>query len=158
MYLRERIKMSSVNSINVSDRKGISKNNVDKATLVEGLGLEGDAHAAPGNRQVSLLALESIKKQKECVKVKKPDFTLNPGDFAENITTEGIDLVSLKIDNTIKIGETAVLRISKIGKECHRYCAIYHKIGDCIMPREGIFGEVVVGGEIKVGDKIVRTR
>jgi len=146
--------MGEVNSINISDKKGVSKRNVDKVVLLEGLGVEGDAHAAAGDRQVSLLAIESIRKQKECVKVKGSDFDLKPGDFAENITTEGVDLVSLKIGNVLKIGEGTVLRISKIGKECHRYCAIYYKTGDCIMPREGIFAQVVTGGEIKVGDKI----
>ena len=146
--------MGRIHSINTSDKKGVQKKRVDTAMLLEGLGVEGDAHAAPGDRQVSLLAVESINRQKECAKIKSPGFSLNPGDFAENITTEGIDLTKLSIGDTLKTGEEVILKITKIGKECHRYCAIYYKTGDCIMPREGIFAEVVAGGEIRVGDKI----
>ena len=146
--------MGEVYSINISDKKGVAKKNVKKAVLIEGLGLKDDAHAAVGDRQVSLLAIESIRKQKECVKIKTSAVDLKPGDFAENITTQGINLVTLKIGAKLRIGNNIILKISKIGKECHRFCSIYYKTGDCIMPREGIFAEVVVGGEINCGDII----
>lgn len=147
-------KTGKVFSINYSKHKGTSKIPVKTALLIEGHGLDKDAHAGDGIRQVSLLSIESIKKQKECDKVKKTGALLKAGDFAENITTEGIDLADLKIGDTLKIGTEAVLEISKIGKECHKYCAIYYKIGDCIMPREGIFAKVLKGGKISAGDGI----
>lgn len=141
-------------SINISKKKGIAKEQIKEAKLIENLGMEGDVHAAPGDRQVSLLAFESIEKQQSCSKVQKEDFTLKAGDFAENITTKGIVLSDLKIGDKLKIGAKVELEISKIGKECHRYCSIYYKTGDCIMPREGIFGAVIKGGDIKVGDSV----
>jgi MOSC domain-containing protein YiiM len=141
-------------SLNCSTVKGVAKTPVRSVVLVEGHGVDTDAHAGPGDRQVSLLAIESIRKQKECSQVKKPDFQINAGDFAENITTEGIALAALKVGDRLNIGGAAVLEISKIGKECHKYCAIYYKIGDCIMPREGIFAKVITGSEIAVGDRI----
>ncbi len=147
-------KTGKVFSINHSEHKGTSKTPVKAALLIKGYGLDKDAHAGDGIRQVSLLSIESIKKQKECDKVKKAETSLKAGDFAENITTEGIDLADLKIGDTLKIGGKAVLEISKIGKECHKYCAIYYKIGDCIMPREGIFAKVMKGGKINFGDDI----
>jgi len=134
-------------SINYSKVKGVSKKPVSRALLIEGLGMDKDAHAGPGIRQVSLLSIESIR-----------GVSLGAGDFAENITTEGIDLAGLKINDKLKIGQSALLEISKIGKECHKQCAIYYKIGDCIMPREGIFAQVLKGGEIKIGDNIERIK
>ncbi len=145
---------AKVFSINTSKIKGISKTSIDSATLIEGVGLENDAHAAGGIKQVSLLAIESIRKQSECEKVKKSGTGLKPGDFAENITTEGISLVDLKIGTKLKIGDDVMIEISKIGKDCHKYCAIYYKLGDCIMPREGIFAKVLKTGTIKVHDRI----
>jgi MOSC domain-containing protein YiiM len=141
-------------SINISKSKGVAKPPVRSAWFIEGHGLKDDAHAGSGEKQVSLLSIESIKKQKECDKAKRSGVELGPGDFAENITTEGICLTGLKIGDNFKVGKDVVLEISKIGKDCHRYCAIYYKLGDCIMPREGIFAKVVKGGEIFVGDKI----
>ena len=151
---KNEIKRGRVFSINSSKHKGTSKTPVKTALLIKGHGLDKDAHAGDGIRQVSLLSIESIKKQKECDKVKKEGASLKAGDFAENITTGGIDLAVLKIGDKLKIGGEAVLEISKIGKECHKYCAIYYKIGDCIMPREGIFAKVLKSGEIRVGDDI----
>ena len=152
-------------SINYSKTKGISKTAVKGARLIEDFGLEGDVHGGPGLRQVSLLSIESIRKQIACPgigkykqdttrKAKKKNISFGPGDFAENITTEGLNLAQLKIGDRLKIGTEVILEISKIGKECHKYCAIYYKIGDCIMPREGIFAKVLKGGEVAVGDKI----
>lgn len=147
------MKKGKIYSINCSKMKGVAKEPVNSALLIEGFGVDKDAHSGPGLRQLSLLSIESIKKQKECAKVKKTGFLLGPGDFAENITTEGVDLLSLNIGDRLKLG-SALIEISKIGKDCHRYCAIYYKIGDCIMPREGIFAKVLNGAEIKVGDDV----
>ncbi len=141
-----------IHSLNISAKKSIPKTPVDEAKAIENFGLENDVHAEPGIRQVSLLALESINHQKECAKIKKKDIDLKPGDFAENITTAGIDLKKLKIGDKLKGGNEVVLEISKIGKECHIGCAIYQKLGDCIMPREGIFAKIIKGGTIKKGD------
>ncbi len=143
-----------VYSVNLSKTKGVSKVAVPCAKVVEDFGLEGDAHAGDKIKQVSLLALESIKKQKECAKIKDASGDLKPGDFAENITTEGIELCDLKIGRKIKIGCDIILEITKIGKDCHKYCAIYYKLGDCIMPKEGIFAKVLKGGILKKDDTI----
>ena len=144
-----------IKSLNISDKKGVAKKPVPKFTLKENWGVEGDVHAGPGNRQVSLLAWESIQKQKECPKAdaKRDDFDLEPGDFAENITTEGLDLTKVKLGDRIKIGDVE-MRVSKIGKECHTYCQIYKRFGDCIMPREGIFAQVIKGGDVSVDDEV----
>ena len=136
-------------SINVSDKKGIRKKPVKEASIVAGYGIEGDAHAsADWHRQVSLLALESIRK------MQAQGLSVVPGDFAENITTEGIDLVSLPLGSKITLGDSIEAEVSQIGKECHTRCAIFYQVGDCVMPREGIFTEVVEGGEVGVGDEI----
>lgn len=139
-------------SINIGAKKGITKTPVDEAKAIVDLGLENDAHAQPGIRQVSLLAIESIEKQKECAKVK--GMTLKPGDYAENITTQDIDLKNIKIGTRLKSGSEVILEISKIGKECHIGCEIYQKLGKCIMPKEGIFAKIIKGGTIKKGDPI----
>ncbi|MFH2138544.1 MAG: MOSC domain-containing protein [Candidatus Omnitrophota bacterium] len=140
-------------SLNISKAKGTPKVPVEKVNLIEDFGVEADAHGGPGIRQVSLLAIESINKQQGCSKVKE-NVVLKAGDFAENITTQGLALAELAIGDKFNIGSGAVLELSKIGKECHKYCAIYYKTGDCIMPREGIFAKVVKGGAIAVGDEI----
>lgn len=140
-------------SINRGKVKGIAKSPVSEVMLIEGFGLEGDAHAGDAIKQVSLLALESIKKQDACPKV-KTGIALKPGDFAENITTEGLNLTGLKVGGRLKAGAGVILEISKIGKDCHKYCAIYYKLGDCIMPREGVFAKVLKGGTIRQGDEI----
>ncbi len=132
-------------SVNLSKIKGVSKAPIPYAKLIDNFGLEGDAHAGDGIKQVSLLSFEAIKKAAK---------DLKPGAFAENITTEGIDLSTLKIGDKLRLGKNAVIEISKIGKDCHKYCAIYYKIGDCIMPREGIFARVLIGAEITIGDDI----
>ncbi len=141
-------KVSAVCTIN---NKGMSKKNIGQGLLVENLGLNDDAHAdSKTHRQVSLLAMESIKKMQD------QGLDVSEGDFAENITTQGIDLLSLPIGSKIRIGNEAVLEISQHGKVCHAPCAIYRQAGTCIMPKEGIFGKVLQGGKIKVGDKIKR--
>lgn len=130
-----------------SINKGERKKNVGKANLLVGLGLEGDAHAGFQHRQVSLLALESIDKMRAM------GLDVHPGDFAENLTTEGVELVTLPVGTRLRIGE-CLLEVSQIGKECHTRCAIYYQAGDCVMPKEGIFAIVLEGGRVAVGDLI----
>lgn len=131
-----------------SPKKGMRKTNVGNGQLVNDFGLENDAHGGPWHRQVSLLALESIEK------MRKLGLDVNPGDFAENITTEGVDLVSLPIGTKIKLGQAALGEVTQIGKECHTRCAIYYQAGDCVMPKEGIFIKVLQGGPIANGDVV----
>jgi len=136
-------------AVNISDEKGTKKTNVQKCALLKDFGLKGDAHAGPWHRQVSLLANESIEKMRGL------GLNVGYGDFAENITTEGVDLVHLPVGTTIQIGNSVILCVTQIGKECHERCAIYYQAGDCVMPKEGIFAEVMNEGEVKVGDEIV---
>lgn len=145
----KKIQKGKVLAVNISEEKSTKKTNVQACTLVKDFGLKGDAHGGPWHRQVSLLAIESIEK------MKAKGLHVGFGDFAENITTEGIDLVSLPIGTEIHIGDAIVLRVTQIGKECHERCAIYYQAGDCVMPKEGIFAEVISEGEVKVGDEIV---
>ena len=139
--------MAKIVAVCTSPQKGMRKKNVGQSNLLVDLGLEGDAHAGFAHRQVSLLAIESIEK------MVKMGLDVGPGDFAENITTQGIDLVNLPIGTRFKMGE-AVLRVTQIGKECHNRCAIYYQAGDCVMPKEGIFAEVLKGGKVNVDDTI----
>ena len=135
-----------------SDKKRTSKEVVAEGILREDFGLVGDAHAdCCTHRQVSLLATESINKMRDL------GLDVGPGDFAENLTTEGIDLVSLPIGTRMDIGEEVTLEITQIGKECHTKCAIFHKIGMCVMPEEGVFAKVVRGGVVRTGDSIRET-
>ena len=141
--------MAKIIAVCKSSQKGTKKEPVVKAVLKENHGLVGDAHADPSTyRQVSLLAAESIDK------VRGLDVDLRPGDFAENLTLEGIDLVALPVGTRVSIGKEVVLEVTQIGKECHSGCAIYRQIGKCIMPKEGIFTRVTKGGVVKVGDTI----
>jgi len=134
-----------------SAKTGMRKKNVGQAQFVEQYGIEGDAHGnCATHRQVSLLAMESIRKMQDM------GLDVGPGDFAENLTTEGMDLLALPIGSKIKIGDSVELEISQHGKECHTPCAIYHQAGTCVMPTEGIFGRVLSGGMVKVGDRISR--
>jgi len=146
--------MGRIFSINCSAIKGVPKSRAGKAVLVKGHGIQSDAHAGTELRQVSLLPMESVRGQIARAKEKNASVKIRPGIYAENITTEGVDLAALHLGDKLRVGKTAVLKISKIGKECHKHCAIYHQVGDCIMPREGIFAEVMEGGEIAVGDRI----
>ncbi|MCX8027717.1 MAG: MOSC domain-containing protein [Thermodesulfovibrionales bacterium] len=137
-------------SINVSNKKGEKKTPIQEATVFENKGIGGDAHASSEwHRQVSLLGIESIKKMQD------KGLDVKPGDFAENITTEGIDLLKLPIGTRLRIGKDVLGEVSQIGKECHTRCAIYQQAGDCVMPIEGIFIRVLKGGLIKVGDDII---
>ena len=132
----------------LSKSKGEKKNDVREAVLMIDFGLVGDAHAGDWHRQVSLLAIESI------AKMRASGLDVGPGDFAENLTTKGIDLSSLPIGTRLRVGSSALLEITQIGKECHDRCAIYHQAGDCVMPKEGIFAVVLEGGSVKCGDAI----
>ncbi len=136
-----------VKAISISDRKGIRKKNIDSVSLLVDFGLEADAHGGKWHRQVSFLAQESIDIMRE------KGLDVVAGNFAENITTEGIDLPSIPVGTHIKIGNTELI-ISQLGKVCHHKCAIYHQAGDCVMPREGIFAVVIEGGKIAVDDTI----
>jgi MOSC domain-containing protein YiiM len=135
-------------AVNISQKKGEKKNNINCGIFLEDLGLENDAHAEPGIRQVSLLARESIEK------IRAKGLDVQYGDFAENLTTEGIDLPLLPIGTRLKVGDLVLLEVSQIGKVCHNRCNIFYAVGDCVMPREGIFAKVITGGEIKVDDAI----
>ncbi len=138
---------AKVVSINISDRKGVRKKPVAEAVVRTDYGIEGDAHSSSEwHRQVSLLAVESIQKMKQ------KGLDVKPGDFAENITTEGVDLLSLPLGRRLRIGPDVVGEVSQIGKECHTRCAIFYQAGDCVMPKEGIFIRVISGGTIRNGD------
>jgi len=139
--------MAQVLAVCISENKGERKKPVETVELRVNHGIVGDAHAGEWHRQVSLLAQESIDKMRAL------GLDVNAGDFAENITTSGIDLVSLPIGSRLQIGET-LLEVTQIGKECHTRCAIFYQAGDCVMPKEGIFVKVITGGTIKPGDGI----
>ena len=135
-------------AVSVSHRKGEPKHNVDQARLLADHGLEGDAHAEGGIRQLSLLAQESIDKMVAAgAKVKV-------GDFAENLTVEGLAVMYLPVGTRLKVGGEIELEVTQIGKKCHAGCAIRELIGDCVMPREGIFARVLKDGLVKPGDII----
>ncbi len=140
---------AKVISINTSEKKGVRKKSVPEVSISADFGIEGDAHASGDwHRQVSLLALESIRKMQD------KGLDVGPGDFAENITTEGIDLPVLPIGTKLILGHDIEGEVSQIGKVCHTRCAIYHQAGDCVMPREGIFIKVTKGGLLRTGDSI----
>ena len=138
----------TIKAISVSKEKGTQKVNVPDVRLRANFGIVGDAHAGDWNRQVSLLAVESIDKM--VAKGAK----VSPGNFAENITTEGMDLLALELGSRLKIGDIAELEVTQFGKKCHSRCEIFEQVGDCIMPREGIFAKVIKAGSINVGDSI----
>jgi len=141
--------VASVIAVCKSEAKGTTKIDIKNGTLKEGFGLIGDAHADSGwHRQVSLLAIESIEKMRQS------GYDVKPGDFAENITCEGIVLNTLPVGTRLCVGQNVILEISQIGKECHSGCAIMKQTGKCIMPKEGVFAKVIKGGEISSGDHI----
>ena len=140
--------MMKIVTVAVSKKKGTRKTIVDEALLIQEHGLEGDAHAGPWHRQVSFLASESIEK------VRNQGLDVTFGDFAENIASSGVDWLSIPVGTRFRLGDTALLEVTQIGKECHNKCAIYYLAGDCIMPKEGIFARVLKGGKIRPGDTI----
>jgi len=137
-----------IHAVSVSDRKGVVKHNVPRAVLMVDHGMQGDAHAEGGHRQVSLLAKESIDKMVALgAKVK-------PGDFAENLTVEGLEVMYLPVGTRLQVGAEALLEVTQIGKVCHKGCAIREQVGDCVMPREGVFARVLQAGVVQPGDLI----
>lgn len=143
--------VAKVIAINISEKKGVPKKTVEYGEFIENHGLKGDAHAGNWHRQVSFLGQESIDRMK-ALGVKG----LCTGKFAENITTEGIELYSLRLGTRIMINDV-IFEVTQIGKECHQKCAIFYQVGDCVMPKEGIFAKVIKGGIIKPGDEIIVT-
>ena len=139
-------------SVNISKRKGEPKRPVEEAILLKDFGLLGDVHAGlDEKKQVSLLSWERMQEKNFCHK--KANLKVRPGDFAENITTSSIDLSKIKIGERLKIGD-AIIEVSQIGKKCHLHCEIYKRLGNCIMPKEGIFAKVIKGGKVRAGDLI----
>ena len=138
---------ASVVAVNISKSKGERKASVASVQFRADHGIVDDAHAGDWHRQISLLAKESIDK------MRKLGLDVDSGDFAENITTQGLDLVALPVGTHVEIGETLV-EVTQIGKECHNRCAIYHQAGDCVMPKEGIFAKVLRGGIVLSGDAV----
>lgn len=141
--------MAKVIAVNISDRKGVIKQTVEVGECLVDFGIKGDAHGGNWHRQISLLGQESIDKM-TAMGVEG----LDPGKFAENLTTEGIELFTLPVGTQMEINGV-LLEVTQIGKECHTGCAIKRKVGDCIMPREGIFVKVLKNGEIRPGDEII---
>lgn len=139
--------MGKIRAVCVSEKKGTQKTNVGRALVIEDFGLEGDAHAGKWHRQISLLSYESIEKFRQ----KGAD--VSDGAFGENLIVEGINLKSCPVGTRLMCRDV-ILEITQIGKECHQGCDIYKKMGDCIMPREGIFAKVISGGRIEAGDEI----
>lgn len=141
--------MAKITAVNISEKKGTPKKSIQEGVLIENFGLEGDAHAGKWHRQISLLGIESIEKAKGM----RTD-GLCHGVFAENLTTEGIELYTLPIGTKLKVGSEAILEITQIGKECHEGCAVSKLVGQCVMPKEGVFAKVLKGGKVHPGDEI----
>lgn len=141
--------MAKIVAVCRSENKGTRKERIGEGVFKENFGLLDDAHSeCDTHRQVSLLALESIEK------MRSTGLDLKPGDFAENLTTEGVDLPHLPVGTSLSVGQEVLLEVTQIGKECHTGCAIFKQVGKCIMPKEGIFAKVIQGGIIKEGDTI----
>ncbi|MFZ3115122.1 MAG: MOSC domain-containing protein [Syntrophales bacterium] len=135
-------------AVNISEKKGTKKRNVGVGRLIKGWGMDADGHAGDWHRQLSLLSKKSIEK------IRDKGLPVDYGDFAENLSIEGIDLHLLPVGTRLSIGDGAVIRITQIGKECHTRCNIFYQVGDCVMPREGVFAEVLDEGEVKTGDAV----
>src|SRR3972149_3799094 len=141
--------MAKILAVCTSERKGTVKTPIAEGSFQEDLGLVGDAHAESHiKRQVSLMTIESINR------MRSEGYEVVPGSFAENITTEGIDLLALPIGTRFVVGDEVLLEMTQIGKECHTGCAIFKQVGKCIMPKEGVFTKVLRGGLVRAGDEI----
>lgn len=138
----------TIAAVCISEKKGMRKTNVQRGNLIVEHGLEQDAHAGDWHRQVSLLSVSSVNKMVAA------GLDVGAGDFAENLTIEGLDVWTLPVGTKLKLSSGALMEITQIGKECHTRCAIYYQAGDCVMPREGIFARVLQGGAVSVGDSI----
>lgn len=150
LYATERIYiyMAKIIAISISEKKGQKKHNIPEAELLTDFGMADDAHAGKWHRQISLLGIQSI----DLMRAKGAD--VNPGDFAENITVEGLVLYELPVGTKLNVGNGIVLEVTQIGKECHSGCEIQKQVGSCIMPTQGIFARVLTGGKIRVGDEV----
>ncbi|MFC2059737.1 MOSC domain-containing protein [Chloroflexota bacterium] len=141
--------MAKIIAVCRSKKKGTRKEDVKEGQIHQDYGLANDAHAdCYSHRQVSLMAIESINKMRGL------GFDVGPGDFAENLTTEGIEVASIPVGTEVSVGKEVILEITQIGKECHTKCAIYRQLGECIMPKEGVFARVIRGGMVRTGDQI----
>ncbi len=137
-----------IRAVCISAEKGTPKKDVGKGALIAGHGIEGDSHTGTWHRQVSMLAMESIRKVQEL------GLEIKPGDFAENLTIEGLNFEDLTIGKRVKIGSSAIGEVTQIGKECHNECDIRRRVNDCIMTREGVFLQIHVGGPVQTGDPV----
>ncbi len=139
--------MGKIMAVCISEKRGTQKKNIEKVRLIENFGLEGDAHGGNWHRQVSLLSYEKVRAFEE------KGISVEDGAFGENLLVEGFDFKTLPVGTRFRCGE-ALLEMTQIGKECHSHCEIYQAVGDCIMPREGVFARVLHGGEIQIGDEM----
>ncbi|AQR95442.1 MOSC domain protein [Clostridium saccharoperbutylacetonicum] len=144
----EEAKMGKIIAICISKKRGTEKKNIGECNIIEGFGLENDAHGGNWHRQVSLLSYNKV------LDFNERGGAVEDGAFGENILVEGIDFKTLPIGTIFKCNEV-VLELTQVGKECHAHCEIYKRVGDCIMPREGVFAKVIHGGKIKVGDELI---
>lgn len=139
--------MGKIMAVCISEKRGTQKKNIEKVRLIENFGLEGDAHGGNWHRQVSLLSYEKVRAFEE------KGISVEDGAFGENLLVEGFDFKTLPIGTRLRCGEV-LLEMTQIGKECHSHCEIYQAVGDCIMPREGVFARVLHGGMIQIGDEL----
>lgn len=139
--------MGKIMAVCISEKRGTQKKNVEKVRLIENFGLEGDAHGGNWHRQVSLLSYEKVRAFEE------KGISVEDGAFGENLLVEGFDFKNLPVGTRFRCGEV-LLEMTQIGKECHSHCEIYQTVGDCIMPREGVFARVLHGGMIQIGDEL----
>lgn len=139
--------MGKIMAVCISEKRGTQKKNIEKVRLIENFGLEGDAHGGNWHRQVSLLSYEKVRAFEE------KGISVEDGAFGENLLVEGFDFKTLPIGTRFRCGDV-LLEMTQIGKECHSHCEIYQAVGDCIMPREGVFARVLHGGEIQIGDEL----
>lgn len=140
--------MGKIIAICISEKRGTEKKNIGECNVIEGFGLENDAHGGNWHRQVSLLSYDRV------LDFNEKGGAVEDGAFGENILVEGIDFKTLPIGTLFKCNDV-ILELTQVGKECHAHCEIYKRVGDCIMPREGVFAKVIHGGKIKVGDELV---
>ena len=136
-----------IKSVNISQKRGVQKQPVESVECIKNYGIKGDAHAGDWQRQVSFLAGEAV----DTMRAKAGTFEIKHGDFGENIVTRGVDWTQVNVGGTIVVGDVE-LEVTQIGKECHDRCAIFDAVGDCIMPRQGVFAKIIKGGIIHVGD------
>lgn len=139
--------MGKIMAVCISEKRGTQKKNIEKVRLIENFGLEGDAHGGNWHRQVSLLSYEKV------LAFEEKGIFVEDGAFGENLLVEGFDFKTLPVGTRFRCGD-ALLEMTQIGKECHSHCEIYQAVGDCIMPREGVFARVLHGGEIQIGDEL----